>query len=137
MKKQVLFVLLLTIGFTASGFAQGFKAQLPPGEGPQSKDPVAMVANRVDRLKGALKLTPEQVTEITAIMTQGTEQLMTLRNSGDRANMRAQARKIRMEQDSAIEALLDKRQLKRYLNYKARRNERGPRGGQPRPDDGK
>jgi len=42
-----------------------------------------------------------------------------------------------MEQDSAIEALLDKRQLKRYLNYKARRNERGPRGGQPRPDDGK
>lgn len=142
MKKLVLFALLLTIGLTTEGFAQGRRAQLPPGEGAQTKDPAEMIAGRLERLTDALKLTPEQVEQVTVVMTEGAEKMIALRKSGKREEARAQAKVIRDEQDAAIEAVLDKKQLKRYQNYKARRNERGSRGGgrpggEPRPDGGK
>lgn len=143
MKKLVLFALLLTFGFAAEGFAQGFKAQVPPEDGRRNRDPAAMVANRVEQLTDALKLSPEQVEQVTTIMTEGAEKMIALRKSGKREEARAQAKVIRDEQDTAIEAVLDKKQLKRYQNYKARRSERGLRGGgrpggdQPLRDGGK
>lgn len=142
MKKLVLFALLITIGYTNETFAQDRQGQVQSRELSQNRTPEGMAANRIERLTDALNLTPEQVEQVTVIINEGTEKMVALRKSGNREETREQSKVIRDELDTAIEAILDKKQLKRYQNYKARRDERGARGGGrrgggPRPDGGK
>lgn len=136
--KQLL--LLLTLAFTGFGTAtlsaQNTRANLGQ-ERPERGDRQARMAERlnqqVNEMKDGLKLTDEQVVAVTDILKKTNGRMQELRRSGtDRKEMRAKMKPLLEEQDAAIEALLTKKQAKRYKNWKAQRDEeRRERGGRP------
>ncbi len=145
MKKILLAALLLIAGFGAEAIAQtptspvtGERAQEPRGRTIDDR-----VERQLEQLTEALNLSEEQAGQVSMILRKTAAKRQSLRGTGDRAANREQARALLGQQDAAIEALLDKKQLKRYQNYKKRRAERGPRGGgrpggePPRRDGGK
>lgn len=137
MKKLLFLALLLTTAFGVDAVAQDFKAntgqERPTNERKRSDaDHAERIAAQVDQLTQGLKLDAEQVTAVTAIMTKTFERRSDMRGQargGDRSAMREQMKKMMAEQDAEIEAILDKKQLRRYENMKAQRKQRGPRGG--------
>lgn len=132
--KRLLFLALLLTTFTAQeAFAQDQPTEAREGRtrGEGKGDPAARIAAQVEELTEGLKLTPEQATQVTAILTETQEKMNALRaeTGSDRAGMRQKMRPLREESDKQIEALLTKKQLKKYANLKAARRQGGPRGG--------
>lgn len=130
--KRFLFLALLLTTFTATEvFAQDQNFESREGRNRGDRDPAARIAAQVEELTDGLKLTPEQVTQVTEILTLNQEKMKALRESAgeDRSALRGKMRPLMEEADKQIEAVLTKKQLKKYANVKAARRQQGPRGG--------
>lgn len=146
--KKLLFLSFLLVATLGTMNAQDFKARTPPDGQTgteRQRDPKARIASQVEELAEGLKLSPEQIVQVTDIFTRSQERMAALRSQGrgearpegggrgargDRSGMREQMKAIMVETDTEIEAILDKKQLRRYENVKAQRAEqRGQRGG--------
>lgn len=139
MKKLLLLLVLVFAGFNTSTLsAQKIRAntgeeRARPERGDREARTAERIAQQIGQLKDGLKLDDEQVVAITEIMKKTMNKMQDLRRSGtDRQGMRAKMKPILEEQDAAIEALLTKKQLKRYRNMKAQRDaQRREGGGRP------
>lgn len=133
MKKLLILALALSTSFGSTVFAQTPETAL---EARPERNRGDRVAKQVERLTEALNLSEEQVAQVEQITKKTMAKMQSLRGSGNREANREKGKELMAQQDKAIEALLDKKQLKRYQNYKKRREERGPRRGGRR-DGGK
>lgn len=131
MKKLIVVFFLLFAGFGTEVKAQAKTGELTQervterrGRGTETR-----VARQLEMLTEALALSEEQVGEVSVILNKMAAQMEAMRGTGDRAANREKGQAMRQEMDVAIEAVLNKKQLKRYENYKKRRAERGPRRG--------
>lgn len=111
-------VMTMVVVFQQLAWAQG----LGQGRGGMMMSP----EERAKQLKEQLSLTNEQTTKVTKIFEESQKKTMEMMGSfqGDRDAARKAVQQMQAKQDSTIEALLNKDQLKKYGELKKQRQQR-------------
>lgn len=134
MKKLLFLLLLCTVAFGSTAYAQQPTDNIRRGQD-QDRDPAARTAQMVAEMTEGLQLSADQADQLTVILNKSAAKRASLRDqgrTGDREARREQMKTLMQETDTAIEAILDKKQLRRYENMKKQRRENRPeRGGRP------
>ncbi len=114
-------------------------AQDTPGapaaqQGQGRRNPGEMEQRRLDMITKQLNLTPDQVTQVKAILDSQTQQMAALRDGGDaQGDRRAQMMSIRQSTQAKIRATLTDDQKTRFDAMQERMQQRrgGGEGGPP------
>ncbi len=125
--KKIMFMLAFLVGAVSLSKAQGGFQQMTPEE--RLKRSIASLE--------PLKLSPEQLTKVTAIFTAQTKSrdslMTTMQNGGDFSTMRTKSTELQKATDAKITAVLNDEQKKAYAEIVKNRPQMGqrPGGGAP------
>ncbi|MGH2566787.1 MAG: hypothetical protein ACRDGA_00485 [Bacteroidota bacterium] len=121
MKSRNVLSMVLLIAFVST-----IPQLLPWQETRQGRSMMMPPEERAKRLKEQLSLSDEQTKKATKIFEESQKKMTGMRDSlqGDFEVMRAAMQQMQAKQDSTIEAMLNKDQLKKYEELKQERQKR-------------